>query len=38
VSAEKNKEAKFGDYFTTLILFAISWLGVWWIQPRVQKL
>jgi hypothetical protein len=38
VSAEQNKEAEFGDYFTTLLLFAFSWLGLWWIQPRVQKI
>ena len=38
VSAEQNEEAKFGDYFKTLLLFTFSWLGLWWIQPRVQKL
>jgi hypothetical protein len=38
VSAEENKEVEFGDYFKTLLLFAFSWLGLWWIQPRVQKL
>jgi hypothetical protein len=38
VSAEKNKEAEFGDYFVTILLFIFSWLGLWFIQPRVQKL
>jgi len=38
VSAEQNKEAEFGDYFTTLLMFAVSWIGLWFIQPRAQKL
>ena len=38
VSVEKNKEAEFGDYFLTLLLFAFSWIGLWFIQPRIQKI
>lgn len=38
VSAEQNKEAEFVDYFPTLLMFAFSWIGLWFIQPRVQKL
>ena len=38
VSAEKNKEAKFEDYVVTLLLFGFLWIGIWFIQPRVQKL
>lgn len=38
VSAEHNKEAAFEEYFTTILMFAISWIGLWFIQPRAQKL
>jgi hypothetical protein len=38
VSAEQKKEVDFGDYLKTLLMFAFSWIGLWWIQPRVQKL
>lgn len=38
VSAEMNKEAEFKDYFSTLVLFAILWIGVWFIQPRARNL
>jgi uncharacterized membrane protein YhaH (DUF805 family) len=38
VSAELNKHAEFGDYFSTLLLFMITPIGFWFIQPRVQKL
>jgi len=38
VSAELKREAKFSDYISTLFLFLISAIGLWFIQPRVQKL
>ena len=38
VSAEQNKEAKFDDYCNTFLLFMIASIGLWFIQPRVQKL
>lgn len=38
VSAEKDKEAEFGEYFTTLLLFIFSLIGLWFIQPRIKKL
>ncbi|MBK6861317.1 MAG: hypothetical protein IPG95_13670 [Saprospiraceae bacterium] len=38
VSAELKREAKFSDYYSTLFLFLISAIGLWFIQPRVQSL
>lgn len=38
VSAELNREAKSSEYISTLFLFLISAIGLWFIQPRVQKL
>lgn len=38
VSAEQNKEAEFKDYFTTIVLMLLPFIGVWFIQPRVQKI
>ncbi len=38
VSAEQNKEVEFGDYFTTFLMMAFAWIGLWFIQPRIQKL
>lgn len=38
VSAELNKDANFGEYFTTVLLMLFAAIGLWFIQPRVQKL
>jgi hypothetical protein len=38
VSAEKGKDAEVEEYFTTILLFLFSFIGVWFIQPRAQKL
>lgn len=38
VSAELKREAEFKDYFTTILLFMIASIGLWFIQPRIQKL
>ncbi|MBK9109492.1 MAG: hypothetical protein IPM92_14240 [Saprospiraceae bacterium] len=38
VSAEQKKEATFKDYFTTLLLMLVPFIGVWNIQPRVQRI
>lgn len=38
VSAEKRKVADFNDYYKTLLMFAFSWIGLWFIQPRVKSL
>ena len=38
VSAELNKEAGFGEYFTTALLMMVAVIGLWFIQPRVQKI
>ncbi len=38
VSAEKRKVAEFNDYFKTLLMFVFSWIGLWFIQPRVKSL
>lgn len=38
LSAELNREAKFSEYISTILLFLISAIGLWFIQPRVQKL
>lgn len=38
VSAELNSEGNITDYFSTVLLFIISAIGVWFIQPRIQKL
>jgi hypothetical protein len=38
VSAEQKREVDFGDYVKTLLMFVFLWIGLWFIQPRVQKL
>ena len=38
VSAEINREAEFAEYFSTMLLFLISLIGLWFIQPRIHKL
>lgn len=38
VSAELNKDARIGEYFTTMLLMIFAAIGLWFIQPRVQKI
>ncbi len=38
ISAEIKREAEFSDYFTTIFLFVFFPIGLWFIQPRAQKL
>jgi cbb3-type cytochrome oxidase subunit 3 len=38
VEAEKNTRVKFFDFIGTFILMLIFFIGVWFIQPRVNKL
>lgn len=38
VSAELKRDAEFKEYFTTILLFIIASIGLWFIQPRIQKL
>lgn len=38
VSAELNKQAGVGDYFSTMLLMVFAAIGLWFIQPRVQKI
>jgi hypothetical protein len=38
VMAEKERKVTFSDYIGTFILVAIFILGVWWLQPRVNRL
>lgn len=38
VSAEKKDAAAFREYFSTFLLFLFVPIGVWFIQPRIQRL
>lgn len=38
VLAEKNKPVSSADYAGPLILFALSFIGVWLLQPRINRL
>ena len=38
VSAELNKEASIGEFLPTFLLMIITAIGLWFIQPRVQKI
>ena len=38
VSAELNKDATIAEYFPTTLLMIFYVIGIWFIQPRVQKL
>ncbi len=38
VSAELNKEADVGEFLPTLLLMIIAAIGLWFFQPRVQKI
>jgi hypothetical protein len=38
VSAERLEEVGIGDYFWTVILLVFSAIGLWFVQPRVQKI
>ncbi len=38
VSAELKRQAEFKDFFTTTLLFIIASIGLWFIQPRIQKI
>ena len=38
VSAELNKEASIGEFMPTFLLMIITAIGLWFIQPRVQKI
>lgn len=38
VSAELNKDAGAGEYFTTFLLMLVASIGLWFIQPRVKKI
>lgn len=38
VSAENGKDQSFEHYYKTLLLLIFSWIGVWFIHPRVQTL
>ena len=38
VSVELNKDARVGEYFSTLLLMLFAILGLWFIQPRVQNI
>ena len=38
VSAELNREAGIGEFLPTLLLMIIAAIGLWFIQPRVQKI
>lgn len=37
-SVEMGTEAKIGDYFVDMILFALNFIGVWFIQPRINAI
>ena len=38
VMAEKERKVTFSDYMGTFILVSVFILGVWWLQPRVNRL
>lgn len=38
VSAELRRNALFKEYLGTLAGFIFSWIGVWYIQPRIKKI
>lgn len=38
VSIEKNKEASFGEYIGTFFLILFVPIGIWIIQPRINKI
>lgn len=38
VSAERQKDATFREFFSTFLLLIFFPIGVWFIQPRVQRL
>lgn len=37
VSVELNREAVFKEYWKPLLMFALGYFGVWFIQPRIRK-
>lgn len=38
VSIEKNKKASFGEYFETFLLLCFAPIGIWLVQPRINKI
>jgi hypothetical protein len=38
VSAEYGSEKPIQVYYKTLLLFMFSWIGIWFIHPRIQEL
>ena len=37
-SAEKGRRTSFGDHIAELFLLLFAWVGIWFIQPRINKL